>query len=68
MLNTIGHLQGGFNWVDQTWQYVDHETGKPAHISGSYMTFNDLDGLQYIQFSRETTKILIRCMFQIILG
>ena len=56
VLNTIGHLQGGFNWVDQTWQYVDHETGKPAHISGSYMTFNDLDGLQYIQFSRETTK------------
>ena len=56
MLNTIGHLQGGFNWVDQTWQYVDHETGKPAHISGSYMTFNDLDGLQYIQFSRETKK------------
>ena len=52
VLNTIGHLQGGFNWVDQTWQYVDHETGKPAHISGSYMTFNDLDGLQYIQFSR----------------
>ena len=68
VLNTIGHLQGGFNWVDQTWQYVDHETGKPAHISGSYMTFNDLDGLQYIQFSRETTKILIRCMFQITLG
>ena len=53
---SIGHLQGGYNWVDQNWQYVDHETGNPANISGSYMTFNDLDAMQYVQFSKQTTK------------
>ena len=54
--DSISHMQSGFNWVDQTWEYIDHETQQPAKVSGSYMTFSDLDALQYIQFDKETTK------------
>ncbi|MCG1169230.1 isopeptide-forming domain-containing fimbrial protein [Staphylococcus epidermidis] len=52
----IGHVQSGFNWIDQIWEYVDHETGNPVKITGSYMTFSDFDGKQYVQFDKETTK------------
>ncbi|MEB7800346.1 isopeptide-forming domain-containing fimbrial protein [Staphylococcus xylosus] len=52
--NSIGHSQSGYDWVDQTWEYVDHETQKPVDISGSYLTINDIDGLQYIEFDKET--------------
>lgn len=58
--NSIGHLQAGYNWVEQTWQYVDHETGNLANISGSYMTFNDLDAKQFVQFSKQTTNEIDR--------
>lgn len=51
----IGHSQSGYNWIDQVWEYVDHETGKPVKISGSFMTFADLDAKQYVEFSKETT-------------
>ncbi len=51
----IGHSQSGYTWVDQVWEYVDHETGKPVKISGSFMTFADLDAKQYVEFSKETT-------------
>lgn len=54
--DSISHMQSGFNWVDQTWEYIDHETQQPVKVSGSYMTFSDLDALQYIQFDKETTK------------
>lgn len=50
----IGLAQSGYKEVKVTQRYVYHDTGKPADITGSYMTFNDIDAHQAIGFSNDT--------------
>lgn len=51
-LNNISHGQTGFNWIDQTWQYVWTDNHQNATtIPGINMTFIDLDAHQAVFFS-----------------
>ena len=50
----IGLAQGGYKEVKVTQRFVYHDTGKNADITGSYMTFNDIDAHQAIGFSDST--------------
>ena len=50
----IGLAQGGYKEVKVTQRFVYHDSGKEADITGSYMTFNDIDAHQAIGFSDDT--------------
>lgn len=52
----ILHTQTGYSGVQQKWQYIDSETKKAVDVPGSYMTFVDVDGRQYIAFDKATTS------------
>lgn len=51
----ISHITQGYNWVDQTWSYLESGTNIPVEISG-YMTIADIDARQGIRFSKETSS------------
>lgn len=47
----------GYEWVDLTWQFLDHDTQKPIKVSG-YFTFGDIDMGQSIEFSKNATNAI----------
>lgn len=50
----IGISQGGYNYISLEGTYMYHDTGRAAtDLTGSYMTFNDLDLNQSVSFSNE---------------
>lgn len=53
-LNNVGENDQGYYYVDQKWEFYDHDTGEKVKIDG-YMTINDIDSLQKICFSKETS-------------
>lgn len=53
---SIGITQGGYKEVKVTQRYVYHDTQKEAPVTGSYMTFNDIDAKQAVGFSDDTMK------------
>lgn len=55
---SIGHRSGGYMSVNQTWEYVYHDSGKLANITGSFYTFTDIDTYQSIRFNPKTTSRL----------
>lgn len=61
-INSISHQQTGYNSVKQTWQYVDDQ-GKPIDMAGTYMTFNDIDALQSIQFDKATSNNIAKILY-----
>lgn len=50
----ISHFAQGYDYVDQVWEFIDQATGLPIKVSG-FMTINDIDGGQGVQFSKETS-------------
>ena len=54
---SMGHAITGYSDVKQTWEYIEHDTGKSAtDIKGTFMNFNDIDFLQRITFDKETSN------------
>ncbi|MCB5956411.1 isopeptide-forming domain-containing fimbrial protein [Enterococcus sp. CWB-B31] len=53
----ISHFAQGYDFVDQEWTFVEHNTDKPVKVSG-FMTINDIDGGQGVQFSKETSAAI----------
>lgn len=53
---SIGLTQGGYKEVKVTQRFVYHDTQKDAPVTGSYMTFNDIDAHQALGFSDATMK------------
>lgn len=53
----ISHFAQGYEFVDQLWEFIDHATGLPVKVSG-FMTINDIDAGQGVQFSKETTNAI----------
>lgn len=50
--NTIGTSTQKFNWVDQTWK-LEYQNGEKAQLSSTFMTWYDIDQLQYITFDQQ---------------
>ncbi|MGL4695249.1 isopeptide-forming domain-containing fimbrial protein [Enterococcus larvae] len=53
----ISHFAQGYDFVDQVWEFVENGTGNPIKLSG-FMTINDIDGGQGVQFSKETSAAI----------
>lgn len=53
----ISHFAQGYDYVDQSWEFIDQATGMPVKVSG-FMTINDIDGGQGVQFSKETSTAI----------
>lgn len=53
----ISHFAQGYDYVDQVWEFIDQATGLPIKVSG-FMTINDIDGGQGVQFSKETSAAI----------
>lgn len=52
--NAIQQLHASYNYVDETWQYVNSK-GQPQAING-YMTFTDIDTYQNIEFDKDSSS------------
>ncbi len=50
--NTIGTSTQKFNWVNQTWK-LEYQNGEKAQLSSTFMTWYDIDQLQYITFDQQ---------------
>ena len=61
-INNIAHEQSGYNSVKQKWEYVD-DSGKPMNIPGTYMTFNDIDRYQSVQFDKATSNEIAKILY-----
>jgi len=55
--NHIAHGQQGYNFIDQTWEFINSETNEPVNLS-TYLTFLDIDELQGFEFSSNTSKAI----------
>lgn len=53
----IAHVQQAYFYVDQTWQFLDANTGKPVKTTG-YMTINDIDSNQGVGFDKATSDAI----------
>ncbi|GEK33100.1 isopeptide-forming domain-containing fimbrial protein [Kurthia sibirica] len=53
---SIGHKTGGYSSLNQTWELVDHETGKAAPMKGIYYTITDIDSYQSVRMSENMMK------------
>lgn len=53
-VDTIAHRASGYSSVNQTWELVDHKTGKAAPLKGSFYTITDIDTNQGIRIFRGT--------------
>lgn len=54
-LNNIGENNQAYYYVDQKWEFYESGTDNKVSVSG-YMTINDIDSLQGVRFSEETSK------------
>lgn len=53
----IAHVQQKYFYVDQVWQFIDANTGKPVKTTG-YMTINDVDAQQGVAFDKKTSDAI----------
>lgn len=53
--NSIGTATQKFNWVDQTWQF-EYSDGQTAELKHTYMTWYDIDQLQFMTFESNTVN------------
>lgn len=53
----IAHIQQKYFYVDQIWQFLDANTGKPVKTTG-YMTINDIDAQQGVAFDKQTSDAI----------
>src|SRR5699024_11146587 len=54
--NDIAFDFSALEYADLDFQYIWHDSGKDADISGQYMNVLDLDNSQYVDFDKETTS------------
>ena len=54
--NDIAFDFSALEYADLDFQYVWHDSGKNADISGQYMNILDLDNSQYVDFDKDTTS------------
>ncbi len=53
--NTIGTSTQKYNWVDQTWKF-EYQDGGKAELKNTYMTWYDIDQLQYMTFDQKSSN------------
>lgn len=58
--NAIQQLHASYNYVDETWQYVN-SSGQPQPING-YLTFTDIDTYQNIEFDQSSSSRISRAI------
>lgn len=58
--NSIQQLHASYNYVDETWQYVN-SSGQPQPING-YLTFTDIDTYQNIEFDQSSSSRISRAI------
>ncbi|MDM5335796.1 hypothetical protein QUF84_00600 [Fictibacillus enclensis] len=53
----IACMTQGYNYVDLKWEFYEHGTNKLMQVQG-FMTFNDIDSMQYMEISKETNDVI----------